>query len=418
MVASELQNYVSQSKKSGMSDQQIRQTLLNQGWAEADINQAVASTPTVVSPGGRNWKLIVGVLAGLIIIGSVAGYLLTKKSSPGNLTFQNNPSNNSNQVNKNFDVKEGKLGDNLSNSNIKIQVIDYGPVEHLDQIDYLPIKMVVENLSNERVLLYDNFKFSGTLDNYFTSCYRVLAEKYSHMLPVSLNPKQKVEGVLPCPATFDDNNILTSVNGTLEYNDRKLGKITIKVYSFADIKDQLASDGKLGTKVGTKLSWNDITINSYQVLDEVGNIKKYSSKEFSLYGSVGEKECGIDRAYHQLAKDKGITKSLSRTFCQLLAVNVTVTNKGHSTVSSNLKSYWLGIVDAADPQKYKFREYHVEGFNQLSNPLNLSDIKPGESRTGDLVFSITKYIDLTGGIEKNSMLQYSFGATLKAYFEK
>ena len=41
MVTQELQNYVDQSRASGISDEIIRQNLIKQGWAEADLNSVL-----------------------------------------------------------------------------------------------------------------------------------------------------------------------------------------------------------------------------------------------------------------------------------------------------------------------------------------------------------------------------------------
>lgn len=41
MVSSEIQNYINQARRVGMSDVGIKQSLLNSGWPESDINQAL-----------------------------------------------------------------------------------------------------------------------------------------------------------------------------------------------------------------------------------------------------------------------------------------------------------------------------------------------------------------------------------------
>lgn len=45
MVQQEIQNYVDQARRSGMSNEGIKQNLLNSGWPEADINQALGLPP-------------------------------------------------------------------------------------------------------------------------------------------------------------------------------------------------------------------------------------------------------------------------------------------------------------------------------------------------------------------------------------
>src|SRR3989338_2156147 len=75
---------------------------------------------------------------------------------------------------------QGNLGEELSDSHVKIKVIDYGPVEGIDGRNYLSLKVSVENLGNDDVDIYNNFKIFGSLtDNYGQQCDSVLVEKHS-----------------------------------------------------------------------------------------------------------------------------------------------------------------------------------------------------------------------------------------------
>lgn len=44
MVSPELQNYITSAKQQGLTDGQIRQNLLAQGWSEKDINSVLVSS--------------------------------------------------------------------------------------------------------------------------------------------------------------------------------------------------------------------------------------------------------------------------------------------------------------------------------------------------------------------------------------
>jgi hypothetical protein len=99
MITPELQAYVSQSRASGMSDDQIRQSLTTQGWAEADVMQALGSSNSVAKSNWFDTKHITTYIAIIIALGLVAYAVATtmKKSSkvqtPAN-QVQNNPAEN------------------------------------------------------------------------------------------------------------------------------------------------------------------------------------------------------------------------------------------------------------------------------------------------------------------------------------
>jgi len=47
MISQEITNYVNQARQSGMSNEGIKQNLLNAGWPEADIDQALGGGPSM-----------------------------------------------------------------------------------------------------------------------------------------------------------------------------------------------------------------------------------------------------------------------------------------------------------------------------------------------------------------------------------
>ena len=104
--------------------------------------------------------------------------------------------------------------------------------------------------------------------------------------------------------------------------------------------------------------------------------------------------------------------------CQFIKLGITVKNKGYFEHTSDPAGYKVGITNlkanSGTTDGFSYRRIHETAFNQLDNPINLKDMKPGEERTGNVIYSITKYIDLVGGVEKNSMFKYSYGAELKS----
>jgi hypothetical protein len=103
MMTPELQNFVSQSKAAGQTNEQITTTLQQQGWSQADINEALGQATGVATAAmstGMLTKLLLGV-AGVAVVGGVAAgaYLLSNKSSdnpsPSNQNIVTDSSNNS-----------------------------------------------------------------------------------------------------------------------------------------------------------------------------------------------------------------------------------------------------------------------------------------------------------------------------------
>lgn len=73
----DLNNYVEQARKSGMSDEQIRQGLLQSGWGANDINEALMGAPAGIAPGGAKPKAMMSkhlAVSFIIITIAVAGY--------------------------------------------------------------------------------------------------------------------------------------------------------------------------------------------------------------------------------------------------------------------------------------------------------------------------------------------------------
>jgi hypothetical protein len=115
MVTPELQKYITQSRASGMSNEQIKQALVSQGgWSEADVAQALSggyipsspvnySSPTATKSG--NGKIVFGVIVLLLVFGAGTYFVLLK-----------NPSNNSLVINdlKDSDGTTPDTTDNLS----------------------------------------------------------------------------------------------------------------------------------------------------------------------------------------------------------------------------------------------------------------------------------------------------------------
>lgn len=59
----DLQNYITQSRQQGMTDDQIRQNLVGQGWGEGDINMAFQNKNRNLSQLERNTLRVLLVLA-------------------------------------------------------------------------------------------------------------------------------------------------------------------------------------------------------------------------------------------------------------------------------------------------------------------------------------------------------------------
>ena len=86
MINPELGNYIRDSRAMGVGDEQIKQTLLSQGWNEADVLASISNPdgiPLAASetktPLWKNKKIIIGVIVILLVLvaGGAAAYLFT-----------------------------------------------------------------------------------------------------------------------------------------------------------------------------------------------------------------------------------------------------------------------------------------------------------------------------------------------------
>src|SRR3989344_4456199 len=97
MITPELQKYISDSRASGMTDEQIRSALITKGWTQDDLDQAfgvspvgpiVPQAPIVTTSNNNLVKIIVTVLIILIVLpllfwGAILGYRYWKYKQSG-----------------------------------------------------------------------------------------------------------------------------------------------------------------------------------------------------------------------------------------------------------------------------------------------------------------------------------------------
>lgn len=69
MVNPDLQNYINSAKQQGLTDEQIRQNLLAQGWKEQDINMAFHNKNRNLSKLEKNTLRVMGVIALIPVLG-------------------------------------------------------------------------------------------------------------------------------------------------------------------------------------------------------------------------------------------------------------------------------------------------------------------------------------------------------------
>ncbi len=93
MTNLDLENYIKSSRASGLTDDQIKQTLSTQGWSQADISEAmgasvsagtvsaVGTTAVVGAASAWSAKTIVAIIVGLAILGTGGYFVFAKKSS-------------------------------------------------------------------------------------------------------------------------------------------------------------------------------------------------------------------------------------------------------------------------------------------------------------------------------------------------
>ena len=72
-----------------------------------------------------------------------------------------------------------------------------------------------------------------------------------------------------------------------------------------------------------------------------------------------------------------------------------------SISSSSLEKYQLALRGVG------YRRYNKSAYEMLDTPLDLTDMKSQDERTGELAFPISAHVDDYGGVEKNYHLEYS-----------
>lgn len=122
MINNELLTFVEQSRKNGMTNEQIRQSLLNSGWKESDINEALKSTPTFSVPRAQESQLEKNFLhrsreaiaISLILISTIGiAYVVSAKFLFNLWPFEkvgtSDQTNKSGSATDNFDKKPGSF---------------------------------------------------------------------------------------------------------------------------------------------------------------------------------------------------------------------------------------------------------------------------------------------------------------------
>lgn len=119
----DLQNYITQARQQGMTDDKIRRDLIGQGWPEADIQEVLGSsnsTPipatTVITVANslsrKGFIILLSLIVGILILGSI-GYAIYSAS-------HTQPANNSNNTNIGYTTQTPNPNtptQTLSNSN-------------------------------------------------------------------------------------------------------------------------------------------------------------------------------------------------------------------------------------------------------------------------------------------------------------
>ncbi|MGD0976762.1 MAG: hypothetical protein ABR875_00485 [Minisyncoccia bacterium] len=81
MANQQILDYVAQSRRSGINDGQIRQALLNSGWPESEISEALSSNVSTVNTPKKSKKgLVISIIVVLVIIIAAAGYFYWKST--------------------------------------------------------------------------------------------------------------------------------------------------------------------------------------------------------------------------------------------------------------------------------------------------------------------------------------------------
>lgn len=120
MLTPEIKNYISQSRASGVSDDQIRQTLAGQGWAQADLDEALKQTKMPSWTKYLIAGLIILLVLPLLVWAGIAGYGFYKLKNLSAPSANNNQSNQPAANNQNEPADSGMNFGSCSDSSAKL----------------------------------------------------------------------------------------------------------------------------------------------------------------------------------------------------------------------------------------------------------------------------------------------------------
>lgn len=294
---------------------------------------------------------------------------------------------------------EGNLGEKLSNNHLELTVNSFEYVDVLDKNEqvksegkFLLLNVTIKNLDTAAVDWFGPFSIHISKSaQYGVSCKtNALDYALGAIATTKLAADEERTGLVVCDIPIESNMAIAVLNDKIpnsiksKYtNDSAYGVITVNVIEYAN-KD-LSSTGKVGEFVGNEYTVFDIKINSFEYVD-------------SIPGLTVPKKC-----YYP----KGSVSANNP--CRLLILDITVKNKakyevsqsfslGRFTIllgkdSTNIKNSQVGY-DAKNNEFVFFNDdvsvplkYYSDAY---TDTIDLKKIKPGETRTGKIVYVIPK----------------------------
>jgi hypothetical protein len=420
MVNQQLLDYIKQQLQQGMNNEQIKQSLLANGWQNTDIQEAFNTIMQVpVQPKKRRWKKIVLIIIGVIIF-LIVGLLFLPKIL--NLFAKDiAPINDS-------DLKLQKVlvvdKDNAYFDLIKLGNVIYEPKDKSQTILDMVAGKTWDNQFAEEIISRNMQAFE-----YFAQA----AQRPKYQNPESADP-----------ANITLNMILTPMNSW-----RQMARLSAirALYLAKQSKNKEALDEALNSvNIGQKIQESQATLIEYLValvMKEVGleTVQKIISSSKLTNAELKQYSQGLDKFYKN---ENGLITSFkveyhfqSRAIDSIVSGDTEVLKSvvgeeesRNPEIAKKIKTYYY-----FQPNKTKllFAEYarvNIKNANKPCGEIKATEVKPlaltnpaklytEENAIGKIIYDVIA-INLTGVITKKCQEDLLVGATqamitIKAY---
>ena len=297
---------------------------------------------------------------------------------------------------------EGRLGEKLSNGHLELTVNSFEYASTLDKNEritppdgskFLILNIKIKNLDTQAVDWFNSVSIiNKKTDKYGFNCKSDAVDYVPNAIDINkLAAGEERTGRIVCAIPLESDTIILYLNDKISYNiknkytaDSDYGVIKVNIAEYGN--KELAARGNVGEFVGNEFTVLDIKVNSFKYADSLPGLN-VPERCYYPKGSAGSKhDCGL-LILDVTVKSKSTYENPQTFSLQRFAV---LLGKDPADIQDPEMGRYDGEKDSAiffSDDVSVPPKYYADGY---SKTIDLKKIKPGETRTGEIVYIIPK----------------------------